>query len=95
MADVPIIGWKQPTVRSYFRIHPPSGSICMQQYASAPMDASTAAARRDLYIATVGAGASLTGLTFVAGPPILKMRSLRVLACPPGSTRFRKCVIRL
>jgi hypothetical protein len=38
----------------------------MQQYASAPMDASTAAAWRDLYIGMVGAGASLTGLTFVA-----------------------------
>jgi hypothetical protein len=30
------------------------------------MDASTAAAWRDLYIGMVGAGASLTGLTFVA-----------------------------
>jgi hypothetical protein len=30
------------------------------------MDPSTAAAWRDLYIGTVGAGASLTGLTFVA-----------------------------
>src|SRR6266851_9230211 len=43
-----------------------SGSLCVQQYASAPMDPSTAAAWRDLYIGTVGAGASLTGLTFVA-----------------------------
>jgi hypothetical protein len=39
---------------------------CVQQYASAPIDSSTAAAWRDLYIGTVGAGASLTGLTFVA-----------------------------
>ena len=30
------------------------------------MDPSTAAAWRDLYIGMVGAGASLTGLTFVA-----------------------------
>src|SRR5229473_1632803 len=43
-----------------------SDSPCVQQYALAPMDPSTAAAWRDLYIGMVGAGASLTGLTFVA-----------------------------
>jgi hypothetical protein len=62
----------------------------MQQYASAPMDASTAAAWRDLYIGTVGAGASLTGLTFVAialdphqieRTPLLRLRAANALWC--------------
>ena len=35
-------------------------ALWVQQYASAPMDANTAAAWRDLYIGIVGAGASLT-----------------------------------
>lgn len=37
-----------------------------RSYAWSSMDPSTVAAWRDLYIGTVGAGASLTGLTFVA-----------------------------
>ena len=62
----------------------------MQQYASAPMDASTAAAWRDLYIGTVGAGASLTGLTFVAialdphqieRTPLLRLRAANAVWC--------------
>src|SRR6266567_7227130 len=67
-----------------------SGSLCVQQYASAPMDPSTAAAWRDLYIGTVGAGASLTGLTFVAialdphqieRTPLLRLRAASALWC--------------
>jgi len=67
-----------------------SGSVCIQQYASAPMDPSTAAAWRDLYIGTVGAGASLTGLTFVAialdphqieRTPLLRLRAASALWC--------------
>jgi len=70
--------------------HGGSGSICMQQYASAPMDASTAAAWRDLYIGMVGAGASLTGLTFVAialdphqieRTPLLRLRAANAVWC--------------
>ena len=38
----------------------------MRRYASASMEPSTASAWRDLYVGMVGAGASLTGLTFVA-----------------------------
>src|SRR5205814_4811979 len=62
----------------------------MQQYASAPMDACTAAAWRDLYIGTVGAGASLTGLTFVAialdphqieRTPLLRLRAANAVWC--------------
>src|SRR5487761_712744 len=62
----------------------------MQQYASPPMDASTAAAWRDLYIGTVGAGASLTGLTFVAialdphqieRTPLLRLRAASAVWC--------------
>src|SRR5205814_8900724 len=62
----------------------------MQQYASAPMDASTAAAWRDLYIGLVGAGASLTGLTFVAialdphqieRTPLLRLRAANAVWC--------------
>src|SRR3977135_960821 len=62
----------------------------MQQYASAPMDASTAAAWRDLYIGMVGAGASLTGLTFVAialdphqieRTPLLRLRASHGVWC--------------
>src|ERR1700694_809273 len=62
----------------------------MQQYASAPMDASTAAAWRDLYIGMVGAGASLTGLTFVAialdphqieRTPLLRLRAASAVWC--------------
>jgi len=64
--------------------------MCMQQYASAPMDASTAAAWRDLYIGMVGAGASLTGLTFVAialdphqieRTPLLRLRAASAVWC--------------
>ena len=67
-----------------------SGSLRVQQYASAPMDPSTAAAWRDLYIGTVGAGASLTGLTFVAialdphqieRTPLLRLRAASALWC--------------
>src|SRR6202163_3498806 len=65
----------------------------MQQYASAPMDASTAAACRDLYIGMVGAGASLTGLTFVAialdphqieRTPLLRLRAASAVWCFVG-----------
>src|SRR5438105_14632927 len=54
------------------------------------MDPSTAAAWRDLYIGTVGAGASLTGLTFVAialdphqieRTPLLRLRAASALWC--------------
>src|SRR5207245_5601949 len=67
-----------------------SGSLCVQQYAFAPMDPSTAAAWRDLYIGTVGAGASLTGLTFVAialdphqieRTPLLRLRAANAVWC--------------
>jgi hypothetical protein len=67
-----------------------SGSLCVLQYASAPMDPNTAAAWRDLYIGTVGAGASLTGLTFVAialdphqieRTPLLRLRAASALWC--------------
>jgi integrase-like protein len=40
--------------------------VCACSNPSAPIDPNTAAAWRDLYIGMVGAGASLTGLTFVA-----------------------------
>src|ERR1700674_753532 len=62
----------------------------MQQYASAPMDASTPAAWRDLYIGMVGAGASLTGLSFVAialdphqieRTPLLRLRAASAVWC--------------
>ena len=52
------------------------------------MDPSTAAAWRDLYIGMVGAGASLTGLTFVAialdpdqieRTPLLRLRAASAL----------------
>src|SRR5437879_12061293 len=67
-----------------------SASLCVQQYAFAPMDPSTAAAWRDLYIGTVGAGASLTGLTFVAialdphqieRTPLLRLRAANAVWC--------------
>jgi hypothetical protein len=67
-----------------------SGSLFGQQYASAPVDPSTAAAWRDLYIGTVGAGASLTGLTLVAialdphqieRTPLLRLRAASALWC--------------
>jgi len=67
-----------------------SGSLYLQQYASAAMDPNTAAAWRDLYIGTVGAGASLTGLTFVAialdphqieRTPLLRLRAASALWC--------------
>ena len=54
------------------------------------MDPSTAAAWRDFYIGTVGAGASVTGLTFVAialDPhqieriPLLRLRAANALWC--------------
>ena len=54
------------------------------------MDPSTAAAWRDLYIGMVGAGASLTGLTFVAialdphqieRTPLLRLRAASALWC--------------
>ena len=54
------------------------------------MDPSTAAAWRDLYIGIVGAGASLTGLTFVAialdphqieRTPLLRLRAASALWC--------------
>jgi hypothetical protein len=54
------------------------------------MDASTAAAWRDLYIGMVGGGASLTGLTFVAialdphqieRTPLLRLRAASALWC--------------
>ncbi len=54
------------------------------------MDASTTAAWRDLYIGMVGAGASLTGLTFVAialdphqieRTPLLRLRAASALWC--------------
>ncbi len=54
------------------------------------MDPNTAAAWRDLYIGTVGAGASLTGLTFVAialdpkqieRTPLLRLRAANALWC--------------
>src|SRR5258708_18147878 len=69
---------------------PPSASLCVQQYASAPMDPSSAAAWRDLYIGMVGAGASLTGLTFVAialdphqieRTPLLRLRAANAVWC--------------
>src|SRR5438876_9796115 len=67
-----------------------SGSLCVQQYASPPMDPSTAAAWRDVYIGMVGAGASLTGLTFVAialdphqieRTPLLRLRAANAVWC--------------
>ena len=60
------------------------------KYASAAMDPSNAAAWRDLYIGMVGAGASLTGLTFVAialdphqieRTPLLRLRAANALWC--------------
>src|ERR1700694_2254498 len=54
------------------------------------MDPNTAAAWRDLYIGMVGAGASLTGLTFVAialdprqieRTPLLRLRAANALGC--------------
>jgi hypothetical protein len=57
---------------------------------NAPMDPSTAAAWRDLYIGMVGAGASLTGLTFVAialdphqieRTPLLRLRAASAVWC--------------
>src|SRR5689334_19584092 len=54
------------------------------------MDVSTAAAWRDLYIGMVGAGASLTGLTFVAialdphqieRTPLLRLRAANAVWC--------------
>ncbi len=54
------------------------------------MDPNTAAAWRDIFIGTVGAGASLTGLTFVAialdphqieRTPLLRLRAANALWC--------------
>src|ERR1700686_5142668 len=65
----------------------------MQQYASPPMDPSTAAPWRGLYIGMVGAGASLTGLTFVAialdphqieRTPLLRLRAGSAVWCFVG-----------
>ncbi len=63
------------------------------------MDPNTAAAWRDLYIGMVGAGASLTGLTFVAialdphqieRTPLLRLRAASALWCFVGVMPSRR-----